>query len=995
MLEATSPAPDPGEPSAADLAAPHAADFPYVDLKPLRPWADGEVFLAEHATLHRLVELRFLSPEAATDPARRADFLESVRRAGAVRHAALEHVFESGERAGVPYVAQERCDAVPPPDYGPRPASRTAPLFPIEDLARLAREIAEGLAALHEEGLSHGRICPANVRVEAGGGARLLRAFEPGPPDESPRRFEPPPEAGLTNPFERDLYSFGVTFAALLCPEAPPPSNGRFRSALRRAHPGVSRSLARVLARCVGKSREGPFAGARELAAELRRIERSSVTPATNAAWIAGTLIDLAAAAIMAMIGMMAVLIGLSLKEYAARGDFGQHPITTELRIAWLLGGMFVLPLLALTLCEHLFGWTPGRRVRGIWLADFSGERPRLPRLLLRGLLRFALIGAGAAVAFAILQSLEWIGRPAPSALAVFLYAALGGATYFARFLTPARQCLHDLWTGVLWVAPREAALARVEFPFAPSASAPAPERDASETLTATYSAGATDRAAESEAAESLAAVAHYEVEDRLGQGGMGIVYRASDRALGRTVAIKVLGSATLASPVQVRRFEREARLAARLSHENVARVWGYGSWRERPYMVMEYVEGANLQHAVNRRGRLPVSEAWDYVRQAAAGLAAADALGIVHRDVKPSNLMLTPAGVVKVTDFGLSKLDGLADVSDPEAEGEEFSPALVPSLTRTGAVMGTPLYMSPEQATGRPVDRRSDIYSLGLTLYFLLAGRPAHSASDAPTLMAKQATEAPPELEGRVPDLTAGQAAVLRRMIAKDPALRFADYATLIEALASEAPRGSTYAPISARLRAAGVNVVLFLMLMGAVQYAASQAWKARQRGEEFKVEFDEGAPALSYLVGLLPTAWFIWYCLREYRGGAPTYGKRTFRLRVMREDGGAPTWRQAIVRFATLFPLAFLAVMPQRAASTAMTAEDAFEFIVLLLNLGALIASLTMIAWDAKKRGLHDRAAGTIVVLLPPGGGRRGWLARAWRRVRRDGGTSNPSSG
>src|SRR5262245_6930975 len=212
-----------------------------------------------------------------------------------------------------------------------------------------------------------------------------------------------------------------------------------------------------------------------------------------------------------------------------------------------------------------------------------------------------------------------------------------------------------------------------------------------------------------------------YRVVGKLGEGGMGEVYRAHDTTLGRDVAIKVLPAALAEDAERMTRFRREAQLLAALNHPNIAQVYGL----EGPALVMEFVPGTDL------RGPLPLDDAFAVARQIAAGLEAAHERGIVHRDLKPPNIRITPDGLVKILDFGLAK--ALApEGADPAAD----SPTV--TGTRAGAILGTAAYMAPEQAQGKPVDQRADIWAFGLILYELLTGRRMYSGPTAAETMAQ-----------------------------------------------------------------------------------------------------------------------------------------------------------------------------------------------------------------------------------------------------------------
>jgi serine/threonine protein kinase len=207
--------------------------------------------------------------------------------------------------------------------------------------------------------------------------------------------------------------------------------------------------------------------------------------------------------------------------------------------------------------------------------------------------------------------------------------------------------------------------------------------------------------------------IAHYRISAKLGQGGMGTVYRAMDTKLGREVAIKVLPSDLAEDPGRMARFTREAKLLASLNHPNIASIYGV----EDRALVMELVEGQEL------RGRLPIEEAIPIARQIAEGLEAAHERGIVHRDLKPANIKLTPAGVVKILDFGLAKAAGEVGAMAPGSSSTQ-SPTRSLAATEAGLILGTAAYMSPEQARGQPADKRADIWAFGAVFYELLTGR-------------------------------------------------------------------------------------------------------------------------------------------------------------------------------------------------------------------------------------------------------------------------------
>jgi serine/threonine protein kinase len=209
--------------------------------------------------------------------------------------------------------------------------------------------------------------------------------------------------------------------------------------------------------------------------------------------------------------------------------------------------------------------------------------------------------------------------------------------------------------------------------------------------------------------------IAHYEVADQIGAGGMGQVYRAKDTKLGRHVAIKVLPPSFSSDPSRRGRFEQEARALAALNHPNIAAIYGFENEHDSCALVLELVEGPTLEERL-KKGRLPLKEALRIARQIADGLEAAHERDIAHRDLKPANIKIARNGMVKVLDFGLAKAMGAEPSTSSEA----------PFQTTQGIVLGTPAYMSPEQATGQSTDQGTDIWAFGCVLFEMLAGRRA-----------------------------------------------------------------------------------------------------------------------------------------------------------------------------------------------------------------------------------------------------------------------------
>jgi eukaryotic-like serine/threonine-protein kinase len=281
-----------------------------------------------------------------------------------------------------------------------------------------------------------------------------------------------------------------------------------------------------------------------------------------------------------------------------------------------------------------------------------------------------------------------------------------------------------------------------------------------------------------------------FQVERMLGSGGMGEVYLARQASLDRPVALKVLRPDMLSNPTYLARFESEAWAAAKLNHPNIVHIYTLGCVDNIRFIAMEYVPGTNLREYMNKRGVPDLPLALSIMKQAAQGVGAAGEVGMVHRDIKPENLLLTRKGQVKVADFGLCRT--------PQAEQL--------NLTQPGVTLGTPLYMSPEQVQGHAMDHRSDLYSLGVTFYHMLAGVPPFRADTGLAVALKHVRESPVSLAVHRPDLPAELVALVMKLLEKAPADRYQSAAELLRDLAKvrealHAPSGTVPATEAATI--------------------------------------------------------------------------------------------------------------------------------------------------------------------------------------------------
>ena len=335
--------------------------------------------------------------------------------------------------------------------------------------------------------------------------------------------------------------------------------------------------------------------------------------------------------------------------------------------------------------------------------------------------------------------------------------------------------------------------------------------------------------------------VGPFEVLAPLGAGGMGEVYRARDTRLGREVAIKVLPSDFSRDPERLARFDREARLLASLNHPNIAAIYGVEQAGDMPVLVLELVQGDTLAERL-AAGAMPLDEATEVARQIADALEAAHGAGIIHRDLKPANIKVTPDGRVKVLDFGLAK----ALAQDPSAAADaSHSPTITSGGTGHGVILGTAAYMSPEQARGKLVDRRTDVWAFGAVLYEMLSGRKAfggESLSDSLAAILKS----DPEWAALPEDTPTGVRRLLRRCLARDPRRRLHDIADArleIEDAGAESPVAGQASEPRRAARAVLPGVALVAALLGALA-----AWRFAGRASAAR-------PRLSQLARITQT--------------------------------------------------------------------------------------------------------------------------------------------
>ena len=371
--------------------------------------------------------------------------------------------------------------------------------------------------------------------------------------------------------------------------------------------------------------------------------------------------------------------------------------------------------------------------------------------------------------------------------------------------------------------------------------------------------------------------LAHFRIDELLGKGGMGEVYLATDMALDRKVAIKVLSRDIAADERLRRRFFREARSQARIHHANVCHIYYIGEAGERLFFAMEYVEGESLQERIDRDGAVDAGVAVEICRLAALGLREANQHGFTHRDVKPSNLMVDKDNNVKVVDFGLVK----------EASGDPDQPGAAATTIDGTSIVGTPRYMAPEQARGEAVDFRADIYSLGATLHHLVAGEPPFAGPTPLAVLSQHLSDPRPHLHERKWKRR-GPAPIdvlCDRMMAKDPAERFRNYDDVIATMENNSP---------ARTRPAGFWVRIFALALDFI-VVALLSWPIVFLGDEFENAIF-AATAVVYSI----------FCHGRW---GRTLGKFALEVEVVVVDQrGPPSYAAAALRFLAQWGIVYL---------------------------------------------------------------------------------------
>jgi uncharacterized RDD family membrane protein YckC len=436
--------------------------------------------------------------------------------------------------------------------------------------------------------------------------------------------------------------------------------------------------------------------------------------------------------------------------------------------------------------------------------------------------------------------------------------------------------------------------------------------------------------------------VAGYRLIRLLGRGGMGSVHEAEDSTSGRRVAVKLIAPEYTASKMAVERFLQEGRLASAIAHPRCVFVLAADQAEGWPYIVMELMPGHTLKDLVETQGPLGQGEAVRKIMDVIEGLEEAHKLGVIHRDVKPSNCFLDGEGRVKVGDFGLSKSLLGSDAN----------------LTRTGSFLGTPHYASPEQIKGQHLDARSDVYSVAATLYFLLTGRPPHEANDAAVALARIVSDDAPSMRSIRPEVWSALDQVVLRGLERDRRKRFRSLEEFREALAPFLPGRVALGRVGLRFGAYVTDTLITGVLVAVCMILLNWVNRGFIRPDPHSTRPEAVSTALV----------LCYFALFEVLGTASP-GKRLFRLRVVSVDRGGPMdWREALGR---LMIFAAIALTPRRVYLFVLTSHDhglgemlSVETIIWVVSYLALLSTARA---SNGYRGVHELLSGTAVISLP----------------------------
>lgn len=902
-------------------------------------WCHGTLFEAEYAQLHRKVRLITLDPPWSEHAALKNWFLSRSRAIAKLHLSSVaSSVLECGESRGIVFISlPARGDSKI--NLLRESAQRAILTSTIEPISHAFYLLLEGLSSYHKLGMIHGAIEANHIAVGDSTDEIQIDLFATGIPSSRFVDVDGNEVVHIESAQREDYRQLARAYIAKLMEAASSDiPRSLQRNWLRQRLPFMPPKLVRQL---VTLSNEGLQPD--RIENELSKLNQTRHEPLTKMSWREGlgTVFTVVSWGLLAALALAVFLVPIS----------ALLTLDLAIRIAIpLYLFTLILFLLANTLFEAVYGNSLTRWLMGYTLVNRQGRLPSIQQRAWRtgGLLGIVtVITALLTSALVLFDPFQVFGMTwdfyCLMSLLLSTFFVYGSAFFFRG------QPFHEWLSGTIWVFHRETE----NVPLLPLVGI-----QTAASLDTNHPASTYPDDHQREQIDDIV------IEKQLAFGGMGIVYRGHDESLQRPVAVKVVTDFTADIEEIIHRFRREAQLGSILNHPHIAKVYKVGLWQGRPFMAMEFVEGETLQQIVNRSGPVPVEQAWKWLRQAAVGLQEADNHGIVHRDIKPTNLMVTRDGLVKLMDFGISKSVVANDTIDSSSEQKKLSANTIqtatgsfhPDLTRVGALLGTPGYMSPEQARCEELDRRSDIYSLGLTFYYLLVGKPAFEASGIHDMLFKQCTEEPPDIPAG--KLSREQDQVIRKMLATAPEDRFKTYDELIEALDNSKPEEARLPATSRRAMALAFDFVVSISLFICVYYLCvlyERSFEAMRLPLAL-----QGTIATGGFIGVI--CYFI--ACTVWLGGTPS--QWLLGLRVLRSDGGKVGWLQATLRFVAKYPMLCLAFFLVLYFLKPYPETSQPIWLLECASVGDVLASYLLVSlnYATHRKAIHDYIAGTRTV-------------------------------
>lgn len=877
----------------------------YENQQQIGDWRFGKIFSGYHAELNCDVVIHTFSPppELQEDATRicslKEKYIQRIKAVAKATSACLPRVLEAGIINDDVFVVQPVSTLAPVESFSSRSffGRWNEGLFPADSLNQFYLRLAEAVGEVHDRGTTLGTIPPNSIGEIQPGQPFVQGVFSN--LDDS----ELPFEVAVKN----DIAEIGRVVIALTCPKISTDQLSRQEtsqalvSLLRWHNPGLSRTVCHALAGSLLYDRDS-ISTIGTLLGRLGQIADSSRLPEARTRFFSAFLDFILAAVLVGLLGIYA-------------------PGSGAYRMIIILSSIVLFSVVQ----ETVFGTTLMRWLFSLRIHEYSGQRASYLRSFCRVVGKWALLlGTVVASAFLVVSLRGLI--PAWDNAFVSFFSPIGLlllVVFVPTFLFRSRLTFYDAIAGATWAE----SIAEV----------------GSQSV-----AGKLGTQEHGAISSPIDRIDQFRILSLLGAGGMGQVFLAYDETIDRYVAIKVLPADFVQDGDAYLRFQREARLAAKIRHPRIAAVLGFGQWKQQPYIAMELIKGEDLGDLVEREGAQPVGRVWDLLIQAVEGLDAASQNGVIHRDIKPSNLMLDQTGSLKVMDFGIS--------FDPADEEDE---------SKSGVLIGTPTYMSPEQADQREVDLRSDMYSLGLTAIYLLSGRKPFVGDTFSILAQKMEGIDLSRPEFNEIQLDHEQTSLIHRMVETNRNLRFPSYSELKTELLATHPAKLVPATLTQRITATVLDGFVFYMANFiatlSIMLLAPRLPAYSPTAVEIQL-FLTNKMVVQVLPDILAFTFFAILYFRGLLKQGQSTGKRVLRLAVRKDQARALGVWDVTLRFLATFP--YIALTPLMVSLRRPFPDFEAGPWLLGLNVIFFLISTAWVAWGTGSQSIADWLTGTQVM-------------------------------